>query len=165
MVKPLDLFPFYDSKRIGRRHECVECNRARVESNHQSNRDKRLQRMRERYAEDPTRFWSPARRKRANDLARKRNQELRETVVKAYGGKCVCCGEKNPLFLTLDHVNNDGGQMRKKVHTSSSTGLYMWAIKNNYPPALQCLCMNCNWGKARNNGVCPHASKVQRPSR
>jgi hypothetical protein len=99
--------------------------------------------MRERYAKDPTKFWTPERRGRANALARKRNSELRERVVGAYGGKCACCGESNPMFLTLDHVNNDGGKMRREVHTSSSN-FYLWAIRNGYPKTLQCLCMNCN---------------------
>jgi hypothetical protein len=24
------------------------------------------------------------------------------------GNKCACCGETNPVFLSLDHINNDG---------------------------------------------------------
>jgi hypothetical protein len=32
--------------------------------------------------------------------------------------------------------------------------------RNNYPEGFQILCMNCQFGKRMNNGVCPHTSKV-----
>ena len=71
-------------------------------------------------------------------------------VIKAYGGKCSCCGNSDPRFLTLDHKNNDGNKHRKNV-----TDTYRWAIANNFPDTLQLLCYNCNMGKSI-YGVCPH---------
>lgn len=100
------------------------------------------------------------------DCNRERCQKYRlaviEKVFTAYGGKCVCCGETNPLFLTLDHINGDGAKHRKEIGNNGPRGAnsdktYRWAIKNNYPNTLQILCFNCNCGKQRNGGVlCPH---------
>ena len=75
-----------------------------------------------------------------------------------YGGyKCACCGEVEPKFLTLDHINNDG-YMRKKYgkEPRAAAQLYGWLRKMGYPDGFQVLCMNCNFGKAQNGGVCPH---------
>lgn len=81
--------------------------------------------------------------------------ELKYKVFKHYGNKCKCCGESNVLFFTIDHINNDGHLFRKEnKHTGSS--IYSWITKNNYPKYLQLLCYNCNLGKARNKGICPH---------
>jgi hypothetical protein len=81
--------------------------------------------------------------------------ELRDRVYQAYGGsRCNCCGESNPGFLTIDHVNNDGAKFRKKHGTGVQ--LYKWVILNNFPPIFQILCMNCNWGKRRAPYICPH---------
>jgi hypothetical protein len=76
----------------------------------------------------------------------------RKSVLKAYGGKCVCCGESQWQFLSLDHVNNDGAEHRKEVGQSQ---IYIWAERNNYPPVLQILCFNCNMAKGF-YGECPH---------
>ena len=90
-------------------------------------------------------------------MAKIRNGALREQVLDAYDGKCACCGERERRFLTIDHVNNDGKEMRK-VHGVTHR-LYVWLIKNGFPDGFQVLCMNCNFGKALNNGICPHETK------
>ena len=85
--------------------------------------------------------------------SRKRYQGERETVFAHYGGKCSClgCEESNPMFLTIDHINNDGAERRRNGERS-----YADIIKAGYPEDLQILCANCNLGKLRNGGVCPH---------
>ena len=84
-------------------------------------------------------------------------ERLREEVFQHYGNKCVCCGEKNPLFLTLDHINNDGGEQKRKLGSQGKgVNFYGWARKVGYPEDLQLLCFNCNCGKGRNKGICPH---------
>src|SRR5688572_22754686 len=46
----------------------------------------------------------------------KHYKKLKDQVYAAYGGyKCSCCGETEPSFLTLDHINNDGNQYRRDV--------------------------------------------------
>ena len=89
---------------------------------------------------------------------REQYQEQRQSVFKHYGVVCACCGEKEPLFLTIDHINNDGYLHRKGKDTSHNN-IYYWLIKNNYPVGFQTLCMNCNTGKHKNNGVCPHKTR------
>lgn len=79
--------------------------------------------------------------------------------------KCACCGERNLLFLTLDHINNDGARHRSELYgkrvRSNGSKILTWVIKNNYPDGFQVLCMNCNWGKHRNKGVCPHKTTTR----
>ena len=70
--------------------------------------------------------------------------------------KCACCGESNFVFLTLDHINNDGAIHRKTCASGSAT--YYWIRRNNYPPIFQVLCWNCQHPKAIGQ-ICPHQIK------
>ena len=89
--------------------------------------------------------------------ARTRRLKQKTKVFNHYGNKCNCCGEKEVYFLSIDHVNNDGNGHR---HPSGGrvlgAALYTHIIHNDYPDSFQILCMNCNYGKHKNNGVCPH---------
>jgi hypothetical protein len=79
----------------------------------------------------------------------KKNEEIKLKVFEAYGGfKCNCpfCDETNPLFLTIDHINNDGFRTAGKYHRAG-IGLCRWLLKNNFPPGYQVLCFNCNCGR------------------
>lgn len=79
---------------------------------------------------------------------------LKAAAFGAYGGaRCSCCGESQPLMLTIDHVNNDGAEHRRRIRRH---GLYAWLKQQGYPPGYQVLCFNCNVGKHLNDGVCPH---------
>ena len=80
-------------------------------------------------------------------------------VINHYGAECVCCGEKELLFLTIDHVNNDGNKHRKELNIRGGYNFYRWVIENNFPDILQILCYNCNYGKNRNKGECPHKNE------
>lgn len=86
-------------------------------------------------------------------------------IYNAYGNKCACCGEINKLFLTIDHINNDGYKIRTRnkkdgySQSEFSGTYYQKIIKANFPKDLQLLCWNCNCGKARNKGICPHKIK------
>ena len=87
---------------------------------------------------------------------KKRNKKLKEDVFNAYGGNvCACCGETEFGFLSIDHVNNDGYIMRKEIGEGGYR-FYNWLRKNKFPDSFQVLCTNCQHGKARNNGICPH---------
>ena len=93
----------------------------------------------------------------------KRNQDrVRREVFDAYGGfVCACCGETEPKFLSIDHINNNGAEQRRnRDYGSSGTAFYLWLRKNAFPEGYQVLCMNCQVGKHRNGGVCPHQCKV-----
>lgn len=76
-----------------------------------------------------------------------------------YGSECACCGEKEALFLTIDHVDNDGHLHRREPGRSSHNNIYGWLVRSGFPEGFQTLCSNCNHGKHRNNGVCPHVAR------
>jgi len=83
------------------------------------------------------------------------SKTLKDEVFAKYGGyRCACCGESNPGFLTIDHIDNDGADDRR-LH-GSGRPFYKWVKASGFPPTLQVLCYNCNCGRARNGGVCPH---------
>lgn len=98
-------------------------------------------------------------RKRDAEGARRYTAALKDAVYQAYGGwRCACCGEAERSFLTIDHVFNDGGKMRREGIHGHSADLYRWLRNNGYPDGFQVLCMNCQFGKHR-NGVCPHQAR------
>jgi len=85
----------------------------------------------------------------------------RDKVFEAYGGPiCNCCGETELLFLTIDHINNDGATHRKELGGRNFGGsrMHKWLIDNDFPPGFQILCANCQLGKHLNGGICPHKS-------
>lgn len=94
-------------------------------------------------------------REKYNALDRAAKNAIRMQAIEAYGGKCICCEEMEELFLTFDHVYNDGQAHRKAV--GSGVRLYRWLRNNNYPDTIQLLCWNCNWAKS--HGGCPHQKK------
>jgi len=91
-------------------------------------------------------------------------RQKRDIVFNAYGGKkCNCCGEEEVLFLTIDHINNNGAKHRKEICKSgkaSGTAIHLWLIKNNFPKGFQVLCANCRLGKHLNGGICPHKDHI-----
>ena len=144
------------------------------------NREKFNQRMRDWRSENREKYLEQAREWRNRKLANgtpeevaalraaesartKRAQAIcRDQVFAAYGGyKCACCGESEPMFLSIDHIDNNGATERKSgLYAGSGYGFYQWLRKNKFPPGYQVLCMNCNTGKHKNGGVCPHQSHI-----
>lgn len=82
--------------------------------------------------------------------------KLKIDVLTAYGGgklACMCCGEKNLEFLTLDHIYGDGSQERKSLPAHS---LFRKLRRDNFPQGrYRTLCMNCNFAFGK-FGYCPH---------
>lgn len=87
-------------------------------------------------------------------------QKLREKILSHYGKFCHCpgCIETEELFLEFDHINNDGNKHRKIIGKGGQA-LIHWIINNEFPTSIQVLCSNCNQGKRRNNGICPHLNQ------
>jgi hypothetical protein len=80
---------------------------------------------------------------------------LKAAVIEAYGGKCSCCGESEPAFLTIDHIDGNGADKRR-AGEGSGGALYSSLKRRGFPKeGYQLLCFNCNCAKGR-NGVCPH---------
>ena len=90
----------------------------------------------------------------ANRLRRRRQ------ALEAYGGKCACCGVSEEIFLVIGHIDGYENIRKKAVGLkSSSSALYHWLEKQNYPEGFQVLCANCN--TARTKGGCPHQEDQQ----
>lgn len=79
---------------------------------------------------------------------------LKVTAFLKYGPFCVCCGETEPMFLTIDHTNNDGAEQRRSG--LSGDKFYKYLIDNPKSPDYQVMCWNCNSGRYVNGGICPH---------
>jgi len=123
-----------------------------------------------RYAADPT--WR-AKESRASYLRnreprlasmREKRRQLKWTTIERLGGKCACCGETSPEFLTVDHINGDGAAHRKGLtgkSRASSMKIYKDIRNQGYPlDKYRVLCFNCNcaigcWG------YCPHTHTRQ----
>tara|TARA_R100000306_G_C4358725_1_gene134162 strand:+ start:188 stop:934 length:747 start_codon:yes stop_codon:yes gene_type:complete len=84
-------------------------------------------------------------------------------LYKELGNKCVCCGERDLMFLTIDHVNNDGGKFRKQSMAHYQIHRLLRHHREN-PGSLQLLCMNCNHAKMRNGGKLYRPNKFTRRS-
>lgn len=110
---------------------------------------RRIQASRWYYKNKPKAFASNGR------WAKKALKLLRYEVFSSYGGMCICCGETNYGFLSIDHINRDGIEDRAK-HRNRFGQLYSWLKQQGYPrDRYRLLCMNCNWG-SRRTGICPH---------
>ncbi len=80
---------------------------------------------------------------------------VRQKVFDHYGWACVCCGESNHGFLTMDHVEGGGNKHRKELGLAGNA-FYAWLVREGYPEGFQTQCYNCNCGRAHNGGICPH---------
>lgn len=95
------------------------------------------------------------------DRQRQKYMSVKDDVFNAYGGYiCTCCGETEPLFMCIDHINGGGEIHRTSIGVGSrGRNMYVWLKKNGFPSGFQVLCQNCNIGKHLNGGICPHHSR------
>lgn len=92
---------------------------------------------------------------------RRRRAEMRRKILDAYGQICVCCGETLEMLLTIDHVYGDGSAHRKELGFKTAFYIERYLIQNNFPKdRFQILCYNCNIGRYRNGGICPHLNTL-----
>jgi hypothetical protein len=85
---------------------------------------------------------------------------IRLEMIRAYGSRCECCGERHFAFLALDHRHNDGAAHRRKCGGNFAT--YLDLRKRGWPKdGYRLLCHNCNQAIAR-YGVCPHSLHKQK---
>lgn len=136
------------------------------------NREKVRQQSRESAARNPERikqymkdrYYADHESTKVKQAAymRERHQKNRAEVLDAYGGKCACCGESEPAFLCMDHIDGGGNAHRKEQtgnRRGSATTIYYWLKRNGYPEGFQILCANCNMAKERPQG-CPHQRRA-----
>lgn len=103
-------------------------------------------------------YSDPTIKKRHAAVTKAFTKRLRIETFQAYGGEiCACCGELEVKFLTIDHINNDGWMHRKTLgDKGNGSNFKRWLKAQGFPPGYQILCMNCNFGKRMNGGICPH---------
>ena len=87
--------------------------------------------------------------KRCNHVLKVQNEKRKQRgiLIDMLGGKCVCCGENDPMYLQIDHVNNDGHLDKKQGDNRRSIDKYL-----ELPEKFQLLCANCNHAKHKNGG-------------
>lgn len=110
----------------------------------------------------------PENREGINKTNRKWRWKVRCETISHYGKECICCGELNMKFLTIDHIKGGGNKHRREINNGgvqSGYLMYAWLRKNNYPKGFQTMCMNCNWARQHNNGICPHKEEVNESAR
>jgi hypothetical protein len=103
--------------------------------------------------------WQAANPEKVRLSRKNTNWKIKLATLAHYGGKCVCCPESNPKFLSIDHINDDGYKTRAQNGRSGVASFYYWIKKNGYPTDLQVLCFNCNMAKAFWK-ICPHKESV-----
>lgn len=81
----------------------------------------------------------------------KKDTNIKLEVLTHYGGglcKCMMCGESRLACLSIDHIAENGGELRKAgIDKNGGRDLYVSLKKRNYPKGYQTLCMNCQWVK------------------
>ncbi len=98
-------------------------------------------------------------RQQLRDTANLKTRMLKLEVIANYGCACACCGESNPVFLTVDHIN--GGGMKDRASDHGGWRFYTRLKKLGFPKDdYQLLCYNCNLAKGF-FGICPHEEKRQ----
>jgi len=61
------------------------------------------------------------------------------------------------VFLTIDHVNGDGAELRRTLKGAETGVRLLRRLRDlGYPPEYTILCFNCNLAKSI-RGECPHA--------
>lgn len=107
-----------------------------------------------RRVKERARYWSLAGIKGQHAARTKRyRQKLKADLITGYGGKCACCEEDEPCFLTIDHPDGDGKAHRAQFR--NALGVYRDLRDRGYPPPYRLLCFNCNIATSL-FGVCPH---------
>jgi hypothetical protein len=85
-----------------------------------------------------------------------RNKANRLELIYHYGGEtpcCACCGETRIVFLTLDHIEKDGAERRRRH--KGHQGTYRQLKADGFPPGIRVLCYNCNMARSLYR-ACPH---------
>ncbi len=96
-------------------------------------------------------------RKRNPNFDSDRHNTIRQETLGYYSNgklECVCCGENEMKFLTIDHIHGGGKKQTDSLNRKGVT-FYLWLIKQGFPEGYQTLCMNCNYAKGH-WGSCPH---------
>lgn len=146
---------------------CKKCELLKNKEWRSKNNDKVKSYAKNYYQNNKERFrigglkWATQNREKylaMQNASMKKNIKLRRLeFIKAYGGKCECCGESQPEFLTLEHKDKSGQAHRKIVR--SSHRILGHLKRDGWPKdRFGILCWNCNLA-TRFGRICPHQIK------
>jgi hypothetical protein len=95
-------------------------------------------------------------------IAKRWRDGLKRRVIAAYGGACGCCGESDPAFLSLDHIDGiiPAAHRTRAGKRIGGAKLYKIVLDEGCPPAYRILCFNCNWAIGH-LGYCPHQRRLR----
>lgn len=101
-------------------------------------------------------LYNAANREKINKRRRELSFLDKKAILAFYSeqkNSCACCGEKELLFLSIDHVDGGGSKHRREV--GFGPNFYRWLRTHGFPHGYQVLCFNCNLSKGF-YGHCPH---------
>ncbi len=104
--------------------------------------------------------WYSRHKTEHDSRVRANHVKLKHEVVEHYSNgtnACACCGESEPMFLAIDHING-GGHTERKLH-GSGVRFYFYLRSHGFPKGYQVLCHNCNVAKGANR-TCPHQAEL-----
>lgn len=87
---------------------------------------------------------------RSKRVRRAWDERLRRKVIRHYGGRCVCCGERMIELLQVVEQNDLG---------VSPKALYYRLIQEGLPTKPAVWCFNCSMS-TKEHGYCPHQDNV-----
>lgn len=103
----------------------------------------------------------PDRKQDRAAIAKRAHLKLKQEMLSAYGAACSCCGEREPRFLTLEHVGNTGGAHRKALRTGGGNAVWRDLKRRGWPQdGFTLHCWNCNMAKAHGE-PCPHELRCE----
>lgn len=92
-------------------------------------------------------FWVIRNRKNTH----KYTMRLKDEFFEHYGDKCAMCGESDKRVLTVDHINDDGADHRRRVGDNTYCVIRDLKVRNWPETEVQTLCYNCNAIKKMEN--------------
>lgn len=151
------------------RNTCQACRNLKNKESYKRHRVKRIKEVQRYYRENKekrladVKKWAERNPEKVRQYRKETLNGLRADVFAAYGGKCMCCGESEPIFLTIDHIGGNGRKHREEVMGNplyAGVKFYAWLRQNEFPEGFETLCYNCNCGRHRNGGICPHKARL-----
>lgn len=151
-IKSFDEFSGQKRNKDGKASWCKQCHREYTIRRQKENPEK---------MNVATMRWAKKNPEKVKATHRKRYVKDKKEIMSRLGNKCVCCGEAELEFLSLDHINNDG-HLDRKVTGCSGVSFYAYLLRKvefleEKIKTLRILCMNCHISISKDvNSVCVH---------